>query len=110
VIHSGLCSTVRWISLKRCVNAAQLKSATGICSDSDTAPNSYSLAVAVAWNGAGRGNDTGSNASSTGGTPKATALGGVAVSRPRELPVRTLRPHSASAFARSIAQATSNRR
>ena len=33
----------------------------------------------------------GSSANSSGGTPKATAFGGVTVSRPRELPVRTVR-------------------
>ena len=39
----------------------------------------------------------------TGGTPKATALGGVVVSRPRELPVRTVRAQVSSALARSMA-------
>ncbi len=66
-------------------------------------PKSNSRAVAVACNGpSGKSRSTTPRSSDTGGTSNATALGGVVVRRPRELPVRTVRAQISSAIARSI--------
>ena len=100
--------TTRSTVLRRATNPAQGRLATGTRRAKETTPKSYSRAVTPASTTVpSRSSATGSNVSSTGGTPKATAFGGVAESRERlarrEWPEGAELAHSASARARSMA-------
>ena len=76
---------------------------------SETVPKSYSRAVTTASIGGQPGGSSSSgrvmesNVTVTGSTPKAIALGGVAVSRERVVRPAACAAHSASAFTRSVA-------